>query len=348
MTDIKNLNMAGLVDFLAAMGLPPFRARQIFAWIYRRGVTDFAAMTDIAARVREELSQKARISVIEVKRAEKSRDGTIKFAFGLDDGGIIESVVIPEEERNTLCVSSQVGCAMDCSFCLTASLGFKRNLTAAEIVNQVCAAAANLPEELIRPEFKRPGNIHNLVFMGMGEPLANFDNLIRALEILMDPHGFDFSGRKITVSTSGLVPKIRPLGERVPVNLAVSLHSVKNEVRDRLMPINRRYPVEELLAACRDFPLPPRRAIMFEYIMLAGINDSLEDARLMARALKGIRCKINLLPYNENPERDFRSPERKQILAFQDVLRQSGYAVFIRDSRGDDISAACGQLAGRK
>ena len=345
--DIKSLDMAAMVDFLAGMGLPPFRARQIFAWLYKRGVNDFATMTDIAARVREELEQRAKISKLKLAAKEKSRDGAVKFAFALDDANLIESVVIPEEDRNTLCVSSQVGCAMDCSFCLTACLGFKRNLTPAEIVGQICAAAEHLPPELVRPEFKRPGNIHNLVFMGMDEPLANFENLVRAIKILMDPQGFDFSGRKITVSTCGLVPQMRPLGEAVPVNLAVSLHSVRNEVRDRLMPINKRYPVEELLAACRDFPLPPRRAIMFEYIMLAGINDSIDDARLMARMLKDIRCKINLLPYNENPKRDFKCPDRGKIIAFQNVLRQAGYAVFIRDSRGDDISAACGQLAGK-
>ncbi len=348
MIDIKDLDMTALVDFLGEMGLPPFRARQIFAWVYRRGVSDFAVMTDIAARVRDDLAAGTMISNIKMIRKEESRDGAIKFAFGLEDRSIIESVVIPEEDRNTLCVSSQVGCAMDCSFCLTACLGFKRNLSPSEIVNQVCAAAANLPAGLIRPEFKRPGNIHNLVFMGMGEPLANFTNLVTALKVLMDPHGFDFSGRKITVSTCGIVPQMRPLGEAVPVNLAVSLHSVRNEVRDRLMPINKRYPVEELLAACRDFPLPPRRAIMFEYIMLAGVNDALEDAKLMAKMLNGIRCKINLLPYNENPEREFKCPEREKIIAFQEVLRQAGYAVFIRDSRGDDISAACGQLAGQE
>ena len=345
--DLKDMTMAEMVGFLAGMGLPPFRARQIFAWIYRRGLTGFGGMTDIAKPVRAELAKRARISSLSLISREQSRDGTIKFAFALEDGQVIESVLIPEEDRNTLCVSTQAGCAMGCGFCLTAGLGFKRNLSAAEIVNQVCAASAHMPEELVRPGFKRPGNIHNLVFMGMGEPLANFENLVRALRILMEPHGFDFSGRKITVSTCGLAPMIKKLGQEVPVNLAVSLHSVRNEVRDRLMPVNRRYPVEELLAACRAFPLPPRRAIMFEYIMLEGINDSTDDAELMAGMLKGIRCKINLLPYNENPERDFRCPARERIVAFQDILRARGYAVFIRDSRGSDISAACGQLAGK-
>jgi 23S rRNA (adenine2503-C2)-methyltransferase len=344
--DLKNLTQEQLIAYVKELGLPLFRARQIFSWLYRPGITDFSQMTDINKELRATLAAKAEISRLEVARKEQSADGTIKFAFRLADGEIIESVLIPEEDRNTLCVSSQVGCAMGCDFCLTGGMGFKRNLAPAEIVNQICAVINEMPEEMCSGDRKN-GCINNLVFMGMGEPLANFTNLITALDIIMDQRGLDFSGRKVTVSTCGIVPKMKELGEKTAVNLAVSLHSVNDEVRSRLMPINRKYPVDQLIQACRDFPIPRRRMIMFEYIMIKGLNDSDADARELALKLRDIKCKINLLPYNDCPGTAYQCPSRERTEAFQQILRKADYTVFIRSSRGSDISAACGQLAGK-
>ena len=345
--DCKNFTLEQLVDYTKELGLSAFRGRQIFSWLYRPGITAFSQMTDLNKELRQQLTELAEISRLQIAGQEVSEDGTIKFAFRLDDGEIIESVLIPEEDRNTLCVSSQVGCAMDCKFCLTGTMGLKRNLSPAEIVNQICAVIEEMPAEMCSNGDKKNGCINNLVFMGMGEPLANFDNLLTALDIIMDQRGLDFSGRKITVSTCGLVPRMKELGEKAPVNLAVSLHSVNNTVRDQLMPINRKYPVETLLQACRDFPLPKRRMIMFEYIMIKGLNDSDQDARELVAKIKGIRCKINLLPYNECDGTDYECPSRERTEAFQQILRKADYTVFIRSSRGSDISAACGQLAGK-
>lgn len=339
--DLKNLTLPELTAWVESLDLKPFRARQIFAWIHRPGFSDFGQMTDIAKHVRQLLAEKAYLSRLVPAKVECSADGTIKFAFRLEDGQLIESVLIPEEDRNTLCVSSQVGCAMGCNFCLTGTMGFKRNLTAAEIVGQVDAALVWLQDK------GGPSKgVSNLVFMGMGEPLLNFDNLIRAIQILMEQRGHDFSGRRITVSTCGIVPKMKELGEKVPVNLAVSLHAADNETRDRLMPVNRTYPLEELLKACREYPLPPRRRIMIEYALLKGINDSPAAARLLVKKLHGIRCKINILPYNENPDFPYEKPDDETIEAFRQILRQAGHTTLLRSSRGSDISAACGQLAG--
>lgn len=345
--DLKNYTQKMLIEYVEGLGLSAFRGRQIFSWLYRPGITDFSQMTDLNKELREMLAQKAEISRFSTAEKEISEDGTVKFAFRLADGEIIESVLIPEEDRNTLCVSSQVGCAMDCDFCLTATMGLKRNLSPAEIVNQICKVIEEIPAEMCSNPDKKIGCINNIVFMGMGEPLANFENLITALDIIMDQRGLDFSGRKVTISTCGLVPKMRELGEKMPVNLAVSLHSVNDTVRSRLMPINRKYPVDVLLQACRDFPLPKRRMIMFEYIMIKGLNDSDEDARELVEKIKGIRCKINLLPYNECEGSDYQRPSMERIEAFQQILRKADYTVFIRFSKGSDISAACGQLAAK-
>ena len=339
-TDLKGLTLPELTAWVEDLDLKPFRARQIFAWIHRPDFSDFNQMTDIAKHVRALLTEKATISRLEQAQEESSEDGTVKFAFRLDDGHLIESVLIPEDGRHTLCVSSQVGCAMACSFCLTGTMGFKRNLTVAEIIGQVDHAARHLLQK--GPE---AGRVSNLVFMGMGEPLLNFDNLIHAIEILMEQRGHDFSGRRITVSTCGIVPKMKELGNKVPVNLAVSIHAADNETRDRLMPINRTYPLEDLLKACREYPLPPRRRIMIEYAMLKGINDSPAAARLLVKKLHGIRCKINILPYNESPAFPYHCPDDETIEAFRQILRQAGHTTLLRTSRGADISAACGQLA---
>jgi 23S rRNA (adenine2503-C2)-methyltransferase len=338
--DLYDFTLPQLVDLIKGFGLSAFRARQIFAWLYRPGIIDFSQMTDLSKDLRGKLAELAFMSRLHPLEIEESQDGTRKFAFQLTDGAVIESVLIPEEDRNTLCLSSQAGCAMGCSFCLTGGMGFKRNLRPAEIVNQARAVAEYMHERCL-------GRLTNLVFMGMGEPLANFENLLIALEILMDQHGLDFSSRRITVSTCGLVPRMRELGENVAVNLAVSLHSVRDDVRSELMPINRTYGVDALLTACREYPLPKRRRIMFEYTLIDGVNDSDEDARLLARKLAGVRCKINLLACNETEAISCRRPSDQRIAAFQQILLNAGYTALLRTSRGADISAACGQLAGK-
>lgn len=343
--DLSNFSLARLQEYCRRLGLPGNRAGQIFSWLQRPGVHDFQGMTGISRSVRSLLAAHARLSRLSPASVEQSEDGTVKFAFCLEDGAVIESVLIPEQGRHTLCISSQAGCAMGCRFCLTGSLGPGRNLAPGEMVNQVMAVleymiAAGVvratPRELI----------NNLVFMGMGEPLANYENLLSALDILMAVTGLEFSGRRITVSTCGLVPGIRALGRDTSVNLAVSLHAADDVVRSSLMPVNRRYGLAELLSACRDFPLGKKGVILFEYILLKGINDSLADARLVAEKLRGIRARINLLPVNEAPALPYERPEAPVVLAFQKTLREAGYNTFIRQSRGADIGAACGQLAG--
>jgi 23S rRNA (adenine2503-C2)-methyltransferase len=341
-TDLANLSLEQLTGFLVGLGLPKYRAIQVFTWLYRPHFTGFSQMTDLPKALRENLGLLAGINWPLIQKLERSSDGTVKFGFKLRDNRYIEAVLIPEEDRNTLCVSSQVGCAMGCEFCLTGTSGFKRNLSPGEIVGQVVRARDWL---LDRPETS--AGLNNLVFMGMGEPLANFDNLLVALDILLEQRGMDFSERRITVSTCGLVPKIMELGQKTKVNLAVSLHSVEDAIRSKLMPVNNTYPVAVLLEACRNFPMPKRKRIMFEYILIQNVNDSETDALKLAQKLKGIPCKINLLPYNESNGLPFRRPAEKTIELFQQVLWSAGYTVMIRSSRGADISAACGQLAGR-
>ncbi len=341
-TDLANLTSLQLIDFAEGLGLSAYRGRQIFAWLYRPGILDFSQMTDLAKDLRETLASSASFNWPEISHAERSRDGSVKYGFKLADSKYIESVLIPEGDRNTLCVSSQVGCAMGCGFCLTGSMGFQRNLTPGEIVGQV----VKVRDWLLDNNSAEPP-LNNLVFMGMGEPLANFDNLLAALEILTDQRGLDFSDRRITVSTCGLVPRIIELGEKTRVNLAVSLHSVDDSVRSRLMPINDRFPVADLLDACRKFPMPKRKRIMFEYILIRGVNDSVKDAEMLAEKLQDIPCKINLLPYNEIDSLPYQRPSDEEIELFQKTLWAAGYTVLVRSSRGSDISAACGQLAGK-
>jgi len=346
--DLRDLIFPQFTDFIVGLGLPATRARHLFRQLYQPGINDFSEMSEVKKEVRELLAAHSVLSSLAPLAVEKSEDGTEKFAFRLADGAVIESVLIPEEDRHTLCVSSQVGCAMGCSFCLTGTLGFTRNLTPAEIVNQVLAVITHMMQAGIKRATPRE-YVNNLVFMGMGEPLANYDNLLAALRILMDERGLEFTERRITVSTCGLVPRIRDLGRDIKVNLAISLHAADDETRSSLMPVNKTYNIEELLAACRDFPLGKKKVILFEYILLKGINDSLADARLLAEKFSGIPCRINLLPYNAAAEAGpYSCPESEDILAFQKVLRDAGYNTFIRQSRGADISAACGQLAGKK
>ncbi len=346
-TDLKNFTQDDLVHYVESLGQPAFRGRQIMGWLYRPDITEFSQMTDLAKEFRAVLAEHARISRFEDPLLQRSEDGCVKFGFMLDDGNLIESVLIPEPDRNTLCISCQVGCAMNCNFCLTATMGFTRNLSPSEIVNQVCAVSDFLRNEP-KNQLIGPDRVTNLVFMGMGEPLNNLENVIKSISILTEQRGLDLTSRRITVSTCGIAPKMHLLGEATDVNLAISLHAVDDETRSRLMPVNKRYPLAELLQACRDFPMPRRKRIMFEYILLAGINDSDEDAHKLSRILRGIPCKINLLQFNESPGIPFKSPSRNRIYAFQKIVRDAGYSVFIRSSRGSDISAACGQLAKEK
>jgi 23S rRNA (adenine2503-C2)-methyltransferase len=347
MKDLKNMTLPQLVDFVRDQGLPLYRATQIFSWLYRSGIHSFDQMTNIKKDLRARFSSLASFSRLQPAVIEQSRDGTVKYGFLLDDCAVVETVFIPEPDHSTLCVSSQVGCAMGCKFCLTGTMGFTRNLRAAEIVNQV-AAVIEHQLSMTTPDGKEKNAqqvVNNLVFMGMGEPLLNFENLVTALSILTEQSGLDFSDRKITVSTCGIVPRMKELGEQTAVNLAVSLHSADNEMRSRLMPINRTYPLEMLLQACQEFPMPKRRRIMFEYILLKDVNDSPEHAKLLAVKLKNIRCKINLLPYNRNDALPFQTPAPEKVQEFQQILWDAGYTVLLRNSRGADISAACGQLA---
>lgn len=339
-TDLKNLTQEQLIRFVESLGQPTFRGRQLLAWIYRPGITLFSQMTDLAKEFRTILDRSAFISRIEESIIQASQDGAVKFAFRLDDGQIIESVLIPEEDRQTLCVSSQVGCAMGCRFCMTGTMGFCRNLTTAEIINQVCAVR----DWMISHE---KGILTNIVFMGMGEPLANLNALLDAISILTEQRGLDFSNRRITVSTCGLVPQMSELGERTDVNLAVSLHAASDAIRSDLMPVNRRYPLSELVEACRSYRQKRRKRVMFEYTLLQGVNDRDADAEQLADLLRQVPCKINLLSVNPIAGSEFRSPPSSRILHFQQILRDQGYTVFIRQSRGEDIAAACGQLAGK-
>lgn len=335
--NLKDLTLQELTTFIKGLGLSAYRANQIFSWLYRPKIHSFSQMTDLSQKVREQLDKIAEIPEFSPSTREQSEDGTVKYGFTLSDGLVIESVLIPDDSRHTLCVSSQAGCAMGCDFCLTGTMGLKRNLSPSEIVNQV----KYVQDELAVHNSK----VNNLVFMGMGEPLANFNNLIKSINILLEQRGLNFSERKITVSTCGLVPKIKELGEKTKVNLAISLHATRDEVRDRLMPVNRTYPIGTLLEACRNYPLPKRKRIMIEYVLLEGINDSDKDANELAKILHGIPCKINLLPFNESSPLPYCRPSQERIDKFQDILRRADYTILVRDSRGSDISAACGQLA---
>lgn len=339
MTDLKELTRKQLAAWLAQKGLRPFRAAQILKWVYIRQADSFSEMTDLRKDVRELLFKEFSIDRLKREGLEASKDGSRKFLFGLKDGRTIESVLIPEREHYTLCVSTQVGCAQDCRFCLTAAGGFERNLTRGEIIAQVRDCLVLAPSD-------RP--LRNLVFMGMGEPLANYRNLVSALSVITDHDcGLKFAHRRVTVSTAGLVPRMADLGRDTKVNLAVSLNATVDATRSRLMPINKTYPLATLLEACRTYPLPSGRKITFEYILLKGINDSLSDARRLAKLLAPIKAKINLIPFNAHPGAPFETTEEAQLLAFQEVLLKRHYTVVIRRSKGQDISAACGQLKSR-
>ena len=340
--DLVGLGRTALAAELAAFGAEPFRARQLWHWIYHRGATDFAAMTSLSRAFREELAAHYVLSRPAVSSELASVDGTRKWLLRFADGQEVETVYIPEEDRGTLCVSSQVGCTLGCTFCHTGTQRLVRNLTAAEILAQIMIARDHLGEW---PSPRTDRQVTNIVLLGMGEPLFNYDNVAEALKIVMDPEGLAISRRKITLSTAGVVPAIRRCGAEIGVNLAVSLHAVRDDVRDRLVPLNRKYPIAELLDACRNYPgASNARRITFEYVMLKGINDSPTDARELVRLLAGIPAKVNLIPFNPWPGAPYECSSEAAIAAFSDIVFAAGYSAPVRTPRGRDILAACGQL----
>lgn len=342
-TNLLGLTRPELEAFVERMGEKPFRARQLFKWLYKRHESDFDKMTDLAKSFRERLKEVAEIRVPEIKMSQVSADGTRKWLVAMDGTQGIEMVFIPEPGRGTLCISSQVGCAMDCTFCSTAQQGFNRNLTVAEIVGQVWLANRELGYE--------PGGnrvITNIVFMGMGEPLANYRNVVPAAEIFMDDLGFDLSRRRVTVSTSGLVPQMYRLADETNCALAVSLHAPNDRLRDELVPINRKHPIAELLEACWHYvDKQNARSITFEYVMLDGVNDQPSHAHELVKLLKGKPAKVNLIPFNPFPNTRYKRSSAAAIERFRDILNANGVVATTRKTRGDDIDAACGQLVGR-
>ena len=390
--DLRSMTLPALEAMFGDLGQPAYRAKQVFRWIHQRGARSVDEMTDLSKDLRQQLAQTTRLPSMEISKVERAGDGTRKYALKTSNGDVVEAVFIPDasaDGRHTLCISSQVGCAVDCKFCLTASLGLLRNLSFGEIVEQITRVkedlaahphdplpetvgveasgadrervekgeANDLPRRPVRAQAPRDAKaaarvshadveprIGNIVMMGMGEPLANYAQLIPALQTMSSDLGHHISPRRITVSTSGLAHRIPKLGQDVPVNLAVSLNATTDDVRDRIMPINKRWNIQALLTACRRFPLPARRRITFEYVMLKGINDSDGDARRLIKLVRGIRCKVNLIPFNEHPYSPFKTPDPDRVDRFQTIVGQAGLTVLVRTPRGDDISAACGML----
>lgn len=338
--NIKDLSFKEFADHLTQRREPAYRAQQVWQWLFQKRASDFTEMTNLPALFRARLDQEFTINRLAVVRRLESRDGTVKFLFALADGATIESVLIPETKRLTLCISTQAGCGFGCAFCATALLGLKRNLTSGEIVEQVLEASRTLAPE---------ARITNVVLMGMGEPLANFAQTLNALDIMTDTSwGIGISPRRITLSTVGLVPQIRRLMEETSVNLAISLHAPTDELRARLMPVNRKYSLVELMDCCRALPIPRRKRVTFEYVLLSGVNDSLQCAQELCELLRGIRSKVNVIPFNPHPGSSFQRPPDARIEAFQQLLHQRGVQVNLRRPRGDDIAAACGQLQGEE
>jgi 23S rRNA (adenine2503-C2)-methyltransferase len=334
--DLRNLTFEELKDWITALGMEPYRADQVFRWLFQPDIQSFDQMTNLSKKWRGLFQEQAYLSRLIIKKVEHSSDKTKKFLFQLEDGEHIESVLIPERGHYTLCVSSQVGCAQKCRFCFTGRMGLKRNLKASEIINQILTVQGTLNAE--------DPLLTNIVLMGMGEPLDNFENTMQAMNILLSSNGMQFSHRHVTLSTAGLIPGMKALGQILPINLAVSLNAADDATRNQLMPINRKYSLKPLIQACREFPLPHAKRITFEYILIKGINDSLLQAKALAGLLKGIKAKINLIPFNAHPGNGFEPPEEKTVLKFQEILINNQYTVMIRRSKGADISAACGQL----
>jgi 23S rRNA (adenine2503-C2)-methyltransferase len=350
MVNLLDLDTAGLAAFFAGLGEKPFRAKQVAHWVHQRGVDDVGAMTDLAKALRGRLAAAAEIRGPAIVSDTTAADGTRKWLLDVGSGNAVEMVYIPEDDRGTLCVSTQAGCALDCAFCSTGKQGFNRNLSVAEIVGQLWHANRALLAAGVSAPWVEQGRapITNVVLMGMGEPLANLDHVVTALRVFIDDDAYGLSRRRVTVSTSGIVPALDRLAAACPVALAVSLHAPDDALRDRLVPINRKYPLAELLAACRRYlERAPRDFITFEYVMLDGVNDEPEHARALARLVRDVPCKFNLIPWNPFPGAGFATSPRGRIVAFQKTLMEAGYVTTIRKTRGDDIAAACGQLAGR-
>jgi len=350
--NLLDFDLAGLAAFCERLGEKRFRAVQLFRWIHQKGASRFDDMTDLARSLREKLPGVCEIRPLKVMAQQESTDGTIKWLFDVGDGNAVEAVFIPEDDRGTLCVSSQAGCAVGCRFCSTGHQGFSRNLSTGEIVAQLWFA-----EHFLRKHLKTSERvISNVVMMGMGEPMQNYSALVPALKVMLDDHGYGLSRRRVTVSTSGVVPMMDRLAQDVPVALAVSLHAPNDELRDNLVPLNRKYPLAELMAAClRYLPAAPRDFITFEYCMLDGVNDQPEHAQQLLALIRGqspfyrgpsVPCKINLIPFNPFPDSGLRCSPRPVVLAFAEVLHAAGIVTTVRKTRGDDIDAACGQLAG--
>jgi 23S rRNA (adenine2503-C2)-methyltransferase len=342
-TNLLGLNLAALQTFFAELGEKPFRASQVMQWIHHYGVTDFSTMTNLSKTLRTRLQENAEVCPPEVALDQVAVDGTRKWLLRLADGNCIETVFIPEADRGTLCVSSQVGCTLNCAFCATGHQGFNRNLDAHEIIGQVWAANRALGRD---PKGDRI--ITNVVMMGMGEPLLNFDNVVMAMKIMLDDMAYGLSKRRVTLSTAGMVPMLERLREECPVSLAVSLHAPNDTLRNELVPLNRKYPITELLAACKRYvDGDARRRVTIEYIMLAGVNDSLAHAHELIKILDGMPVKVNLIPYNPFPQGHFERSDKATINRFRDLLMDANLTTVTRKTRGDDIDAACGQLAGR-
>lgn len=341
--NLLNFNQQQLAEYFQGLGEKPFRAKQLMRWMHHFGVNDFEQMTDIAKPLREKLMREACIIPPTVSLEQISKDGTRKWLIDTGVGNGVETVFIPEDDRGTLCVSSQVGCALECTFCSTGRQGFNRNLAVAEIIGQLWIANKALGHD---PKGDRI--LSNVVMMGMGEPLANFDNVVTALNIMLDDSAYGLSRRRVTVSTSGMVPAMDRLRDECPVALAVSLHAPNDKLRDEIVPINKKYPLKELMAACQRYlEKAPRDFVTFEYVMLDGINDTLEHARQLLDVVKDVPCKFNLIPFNPFPNSGYDTSKPENIRRFRDVLMQAGYIVTTRKTRGDDIDAACGQLAGK-
>lgn len=343
--NLLDFSHEGMKAYFTSIGEKPFRATQVIKWLHQMDADSVDQMTNISKPLRQFLAENAAIRAPAIIMDQQSADGTHKWLLRLDDGNAIETVFIPEDDRGTLCVSSQVGCALDCTFCSTARQGFNRNLTTAEIIGQLWVAKRTLQAD---PKGTRV--ISNVVMMGMGEPLLNFDNVVDALKLMMDDNAYGLSKRRVTLSTSGVLPALERLAETMDVSLAVSLHAPNDEVRNQLVPLNRKYPIQELLAGCRRFlakKTTERNHITWEYVMLEGVNDQDEHARQLAKLLQGIPSKINLIPFNPFPETRYKRSSNNRIHRFRDILVEAGYTVITRKTRGDDIDAACGQLAGK-
>ena len=358
MINLLNYNQAQLADYFASIGEKPFRAKQLMRWMHHFGVHDFAQMTDIAKSLREKLAVDTEITLPNVQLEQVSNDGTRKWLIGVgekngaDKNGVansIETVFIPEDDRGTLCISSQVGCALACTFCSTGAQGFNRNLSVSEIIGQLAIANKSLRSESGYDLLSANDRIiSNVVMMGMGEPLTNYDNVVTAMQIMLDDSAYGLSRRRVTLSTSGIVPAMDRLKEDCPVALAVSLHAPNDELRNVLVPINKKYPIKELMAACnRYLEKAPRDFVTFEYVMLDGINDTVEHVHQLLEVIKHVPCKLNLIPFNPFPNSGYETSKASHIRVFRDILMQAGYVVTIRKTRGDDIDAACGQLAGK-